>query len=59
MSVDDLIQHYKTQTNAAQKLRVTQSAISNWKARGAIPPGQQVRIQIKTKYRLRADKGII
>lgn len=59
MSVDQLIVYYKTQTKAADKLGVTQSSISNWKARGFIPDKQQLRVHMKTKGRLKADKGIV
>lgn len=59
MSVDDLIKRYKTQTRAAHELDYSQSQISNWKARGRIPDLQQLRIQHKTKHKLRADKGIV
>lgn len=59
MSVDQLIAHYKTQTRAAEALDVTQSAVSNWVSRGFIPPKQQLRAQIKSRGKLKADKGIV
>lgn len=59
MSVEDLIKYYKTQTRAAKRLGYSQSQISNWKARGGIPDLEQLRIEKKTRRKLKADPGIL
>lgn len=59
MTVDQVIAHYKTQTKAADAIGVTQSAFSNWKKRGKIPPLQQLKFQRKSRGRLQPDRGIL
>lgn len=58
MNACDVINFYGTQTQAAKELGVSQSAISNWKRRGQIPPNRQASIQIRTKGKLRADQRV-
>jgi len=59
MTFDDLIAHFGTQVAASQKLQISQPTLSNWKARGRIPPLQQVRIQHATRGKLKADPEIL
>ncbi len=56
MSVDDLRAFYRMPTDEmlAQRLRVSKSTISFWRAHG-IPLPRQALIQILTKGKLRAD----
>lgn len=58
MHYDQLIYFFGTQVKAATALGVTQPTMSNWKARGRVPPLQQLRIEHITKGKLRADAGI-
>jgi len=56
MSVDDLRAFYRMPTDEmlAQRLRVSKSTISFWRAHG-IPLPRQALIQILTKGKLRAE----
>lgn len=56
MTLQEAIDHYKTQAALARALGKEPAAITNWKARGgAIPLDVQYRLQVITKGRLKAD----
>jgi DNA-binding transcriptional regulator YdaS (Cro superfamily) len=55
MTYDQLINHFGTQLTAARAIAVSQPAMSNWKARGRIPLVQQLRIEVLTKGKLKAE----
>ena len=59
MTVDQLIAHFKGQDKVAAKLKVSQPAVSNWVARGAVPPLQQLRAQKISRGKLKADTAIL
>jgi hypothetical protein len=54
MIYDDLISHFRTQVAAAEALGVFQSTVSDWKARGAIPPLRQLQVEALTAGKLKA-----
>lgn len=55
MTFQQLIKHFKSQSNAARKLGVSRQAVNGWKENG-IPDGQQAWIQILTSGKLKADE---
>lgn len=55
MKFDQLIKHFGTQVAAAKALGVTQPTMSNWKSRGRIPLVQQLRIEVLTQGKLKAQ----
>lgn len=55
MKFDHLIKHFGSQVAAAHALGVTQPTLSNWKKRGNIPQLQQMRIELVTKGKLKAQ----
>ena len=59
MKIDSVIKHFGSQVLAADALGVTQPTISNWKARGAIPHLQQLRIEHATSGKLKASNKIL
>ena len=59
MDFEQIIQHFGSQSAAAQALQVTQPTLSNWKKRGHIPELQQLRIEHITGGKLKAAQGIL
>jgi hypothetical protein len=61
MTYDDLISHYRTQTEAGAALAplrgkaVAQSTVAGWKKEG-IPEPVQAQYEIVTRGKLRADR---
>jgi hypothetical protein len=56
MDYNDIVTHYGSAAQAAEKLGVGATALANWKARGFVPLGTQALIQIKTRGRLKMDQ---
>ena len=52
----DVMTFFGTAENAATRLGVSKAAIYQWTKRKKIPQGQQARIQIKTRGKLRAKE---
>jgi DNA-binding transcriptional regulator YdaS (Cro superfamily) len=52
----DVMTFFGTAENAATRLGVSRAAIYQWTKRKKIPQGQQARIQIKTRGKLRAKE---
>lgn len=59
MQVEKIIKHFGSQVAVAQALGVAQPTISMWKARGRVPPLQQLRLQELTDGQLRAENSIL
>lgn len=55
MKFDQIIKHFGSQVAAANAIGVTQPTLSNWKKRGRIPHIQQLRIELVTKGKLKAQ----
>jgi len=58
MTLDQAIKHAGSQKELAYLLGVSESAISNWKVRSGIPTSQQLKLEIMTQGRIRADEKI-
>jgi DNA-binding transcriptional regulator YdaS (Cro superfamily) len=58
MTLDQAIDYVGSQKELAYLLGVSESAISNWKVRSCIPTGQQLKLEIMTQGRIRADEKI-
>jgi DNA-binding transcriptional regulator YdaS (Cro superfamily) len=54
MTYSDLIAHFGTQVAAAAALGIHQSNVSDWKARGVIPPLRQLELERLTSGVLKA-----
>lgn len=55
MTIDEFIQFFGTQVAAAKAIGATQPSISMWRKRGRIPHLQQIRIEVVTKGKLKAE----
>lgn len=61
MTYDELIEHYKTQREAGEALKVfdgigvSQPSVAEWKEKG-IPGPRQAQYEIVTKGKLKADR---
>lgn len=55
MKFDQVIKIFGSQAALADALGVKQPAVSNWKTRGKIPHLQQLRIELITKGKLKAQ----
>lgn len=55
MTYDELITYFGSQKAAAKALSLRQNTLSTWRARGYVPPRQQVRVQSMTRGWLRAE----
>ena len=59
MTPDQVIKHFGTQAATAEALGIGQPAVSNWVARGVVPSVSQLRLEIITGGKLKADKKIL
>lgn len=59
MNIDQVINYFGSQVEAARQLGVTQPTLSNWRSRGQIPKLQQLRIEHLTRGKIRATPGIL
>jgi hypothetical protein len=57
MNMQDLIEHFGTQSAIAKALGTSDQVVSSWKVKNRIPLGRQYEIQILTAGKLRADAG--
>lgn len=55
MTPQDLIEHFGTQTAAADALDLYKQQVNKWVKRGSIPLAAQIRIELATKHKLKAD----
>lgn len=55
MKIEQVIKFFGTQVALAQALGVRQPTISNWRTRGHIPHIQQLRIEVLSKGKLKAQ----
>jgi transcriptional repressor of cell division inhibition gene dicB len=55
MTMQDLLDHFETQTAIAKALGTSVQVVSSWKAKKRIPLGRQYEIQVLTCGKLRAD----
>ena len=55
MKFDQVVKHFGSQVAAADAIGCTQPTLSNWKARGSIPQLQQLRIELATAGKLKAE----
>lgn len=55
MNMQDLIDHFGTQSAIAKALGTSDQVVSAWKVKNRIPLGRQYEIQILTAGKLRAD----
>ena len=55
MKIEQVIKHFGTQVALAQALGVRQPTISNWRTRGRIPLVQQLRIEVLSGGKLKAQ----
>jgi predicted transcriptional regulator len=58
MQIDDAVAHYRTATELARTLGVTQAAVSQWRSRhgGRIPELYARRLHELTRGKLRFDR---
>lgn len=59
MTFLQLIKHFGTQLQAAKAIGCSQPTLSNWKARGRIPLLQQMRIELITEGKLKAQPLLV
>lgn len=59
MTPDQVIKHFGTQAAAAEALGIGQPAVSNWVARGVVPSVSQLKLEMVTGGKLKADKKIL
>ena len=50
-SIDDMVRELGGNTAVAEWLDISQEAVSNWKSRGAIPPGWHLRLVASMRRR--------
>jgi hypothetical protein len=55
MNMQDLIDHFGSQSAIAKALGTSDQVVSAWKVKNRIPLGRQYEIQILTAGKLRAD----
>lgn len=55
MNPKQVIDHFGTQSKAAQALGLRQPSIAGWVADGEVPLPRQYQIELATKGQLRAD----
>lgn len=55
MTMQDLLDHFGTQTAIAKAVGVSLQVVSAWNAKKRIPLGRQYEIQVLTAGKLRAD----
>ncbi len=55
MNIEQLTRHYGTQAKAAEAIEVTPQAVSKWKDQGAIPIEYQIRWEIESGGKVKAD----
>lgn len=55
MKFDQIVKHFGSQVAAATAIGCTQPTLSNWKKRGSIPQLQQLRIEMVTLGKLKAQ----
>ena len=51
---EKVVKHFGTQVILAQRLGVTQTAVSHWVVRGFIPAGSAVKIEKLTRGKFKA-----
>lgn len=59
MRFEQLVRHFGTQVAIAEAAGVRQPTVSMWKARGQIPPLQQLKFEQLTDGKLKASKSIL
>ncbi len=59
MKPADVIKFFGTQQAAAAALGFGQSSIANWVARDKVPPISQLKLEIISEGKLKADKHIL
>ena len=59
MTPEQVVQHYGSQTAAAAALGYGQSSVANWIARGKVPALSQLKLEILTGGKLKADPDIL
>ncbi len=57
MTVDEVLDHYKTQTALARKLGITKAAVSLWAQSKKIPLLRQFQIESLTRGKLKAERA--
>ena len=57
MNMQDLINHFGSQTAIAKAVGTSVQVVSAWKKKNRIPMGRQYEIQILTAGKLRADQA--
>lgn len=55
VTYDDLISHYKTESDAARAIDVPRQTVHRWKKAGVVPLEQQVKYEVASNGNLRAD----
>ena len=55
VTYDDLISHYKTESDAARAIDVPRQTVHRWKKTGGVPLEQQVKYEVATGGTLKAD----
>lgn len=55
MTIQDLLDHFGTQTAIAKALGTSVQVVSAWNAKNRVPLGRQYEIQVLTCGKLRAD----
>lgn len=55
MTYDDLIEHYGNESDAARALGVPRQTVHRWKKAGTVPLEQQVKYEVASEGKLKAD----
>jgi DNA-binding transcriptional regulator YdaS (Cro superfamily) len=58
MTINQVLEFVGTQYNLSRVLGVSESAVSNWIARGGLPAKQQLLLEIMSEGALKADAKI-
>ena len=57
--LNELIEHYGSQTKLAKVLKVTRFAVSQWISQGGLPSMRAIEIEVKTNGRFKAKDLVI
>lgn len=57
MTLDQLLDHFKTQAAIAEFFDISEPAVSRWFKDGVVPDGRQYELQVKTAGKLMATCG--
>lgn len=59
MTPQDIISFFGSQAEAGRQLGVTRAIVSYWEKRNIVPVSTQLKIEVATRGKLKADKSLI